>query len=241
MFTELLSGDDSAAAVPTMLARVSNQLREQLPPSEFKHVNISLHAYPERYQRQLPDQPSNPTLYPDHSSRDRSRKTALMIKRVMDVAGSLLAMLVVAPLFAAIAIAIKLNSGGPVLFLQQRIGQHGRTFVLYKFRSMYDNSDASVHKQWFNKFLTGEGQRYPTNGNKGHGSFKMTNDPRVTRVGRILRRASLDELPQFLSVLKGDMSLVGPRPPIPTKWMSTKYGTAAGCWKRSRGSPGFGR
>jgi lipopolysaccharide/colanic/teichoic acid biosynthesis glycosyltransferase len=146
---------------------VSNQLREQLPPSEFKDVNISLHAYPEHYQRQLPDQPSNPTLYPDHSSRDRSRKTALMIKRVMDVAGSLLAMLVGAPLFAAIAIAIKLNSRGPVLFRQQRIGQHGRTFVLYKFRSMYDNNDANVHKQWFNEFLAGEGKTYPITATMG--------------------------------------------------------------------------
>jgi lipopolysaccharide/colanic/teichoic acid biosynthesis glycosyltransferase len=101
-----------------------------------------------------------------------------------------------------------------VFFRQQRVGQFGQHFTFLKFRSMRTNNDHSVHKEFITKFIASQASRQSTNGN-GEGVFKLTNDPRITAVGRFLRRTSLDELPQFLNVLGGEMSLVGPRPPIP--------------------------
>jgi exopolysaccharide biosynthesis polyprenyl glycosylphosphotransferase len=212
MFTDI--SNDEKSALVTMLGRVSAALQENLTLEEFSQIGISLHLYPEDWHHELFHRPSNPTLYPDLLRRDESRLLAITIKRAMDIAGSLIALTLASPLFLLIAIAIKLTSKGPVFFRQQRVGQYGRSFMFLKFRSMHVSNDTSVHKEWFNKFRNGKAQRQPTNGQQT-GSFKMTNDPRITRVGRILRRTSLDELPQFVNVLRGEMSLVGPRPPIP--------------------------
>ena len=119
-----------------------------------------------------------------------------------------------APLFLLIALAIKASSKGPVLFRQQRVGQHGRQFTFLKFRSMHANNDSGVHKEHALKLIAGEWEGDRLTG-KSEGVYKLTNDARVTRVGKLLRKTSLDELPQLLNVLKGEMSLVGPRPPIP--------------------------
>jgi lipopolysaccharide/colanic/teichoic acid biosynthesis glycosyltransferase len=119
-----------------------------------------------------------------------------------------------APLFLGIAAAIKATSKGPVFFRQQRVGQHGVPFVFLKFRSMFTGNDASTHKEYVQKLIAGKAERHPSNGASG-GVFKLTKDPRITRVGAFLRRTSLDELPQFINVLQGEMSLVGPRPPVP--------------------------
>ena len=112
------------------------------------------------------------------------------------------------------AIAIKLSSKGPILFRQQRVGQYGRCFTFLKFRSMHIDNDPNVHKEYVKKFIAGLAEREASNGN-GEGVYKLTNDRRVTRLGRFLRRTSLDELPQLFNVLGGTMSLVGPRPAIP--------------------------
>ncbi len=126
----------------------------------------------------------------------------LIIKAVLDRVLTAVGIVVLAPVFAAIAIAIKLDSPGPVLFRQVRSGLNGRRFTMYKFRTMVENAEQ----------LQEELRRF----NEMSGPvFKMTRDPRVTRVGRWLRRTSMDELPQLVNVLMGDMSLVGPRPPIP--------------------------
>jgi lipopolysaccharide/colanic/teichoic acid biosynthesis glycosyltransferase len=101
-----------------------------------------------------------------------------------------------------------------VFFRQKRIGQFGTCFVFLKFRSMYVNNDASVHESYVRKLIAGKAERQASNGN-GAGVYKLTADPRVTSVGNFLRRTSLDELPQFLNVFKGEMSLVGPRPALP--------------------------
>ena len=123
-----------------------------------------------------------------------------MIKRLIDIAGSLIGLLITAVLFPFVAIAIKLDSKGPIFFAQTRIGKNGRRFKIYKFRSMY--VDAEERK----KDLEAQ--------NEVQGlMFKMENDPRVTKVGRFLRKTSIDELPQFFNIVKGDMSLVGTRPP----------------------------
>lgn len=121
------------------------------------------------------------------------------LKRAMDVAGALIGLFVSAPLVPIIALAIKLDSKGPVLYVQERVGEGGRVFRMYKFRSMVKGADEMFEE-------LGDIEKLPSP------AFKIRHDPRVTRVGRILRRASLDEIPQFWNVLKGDMSLVGPRP-----------------------------
>jgi lipopolysaccharide/colanic/teichoic acid biosynthesis glycosyltransferase len=131
----------------------------------------------------------------------------------MDVAGSLLLLFLDLPLFVVIAAAIKLTSRGPVFFRQTRVGHCGRKFTFLKFRSMYCNNDHSIHLEYVKQFIADETGGAP--GPAGQAQYKIADDPRVTRIGRFLRRTSLDELPQFLNVLRGDMSLVGPRPPLP--------------------------
>jgi lipopolysaccharide/colanic/teichoic acid biosynthesis glycosyltransferase len=123
--------------------------------------------------------------------RTKMRKAQLCVKRTLDIVLSLCGLLILSPLFAIAAIFIKLDSPGPVFFLQERLGKNGRPFRIIKFRTMVENAEK-----------LGEGLRVSTPG-----------DPRITRAGRILRQTSLDELPQLINVLKGDMSLVGPRPP----------------------------
>lgn len=131
-----------------------------------------------------------------------------LLKRIFDLALGTLTLLLALPVLGAIALAVKLDSAGPVLFRQQRVGENGRIFGMYKFRSMVEGAEA-MQKQV---------SKVNSNGQLIH---KCPDDPRVTRIGRILRRTSLDELPQLLNVLKGDMSLVGPRPELP--WMVGQY------------------
>ena len=127
------------------------------------------------------------------------------MKRALDIVGSLAGMIVLSPLFLAIAIAVKLSSPGPVIFRQVRVGRYGRHFWFYKFRSM--RTDAEAHKA----------ELMAKNESKDGVIFKMKDDPRITRVGKFIRRTSLDELPQLWNVFIGDMSLVGPRPPVPSE------------------------
>ncbi len=136
-------------------------------------------------------------------------QSQLMAKRVMDVVFSFLALVLGAPLFGLIAAAVKLTSPGPVFFRQTRLGQNGVPFTFYKFRTMRHNNDESVHRSFAQNFINGRMEA-----KEGAQIFKMVRDPRVTRIGGFLRRSSLDELPQLWNVLKGEMSLVGPRPPI---------------------------
>ena len=210
MFTEMAI-DAKNLILGTMLARVSEALRDSLGLEQFNQVNISFHLFPDDWDQQ--QRPSNPVLYPDLLKQDDSKRLSRITKRVMDIAGSVLALLGFSPLFLLIAIAIKVSSRGPVFFRQRRVGQYGAPFVFLKFRSMYTGNDGSVHEEYVKQLIAGQADRKPSNGN-GEGVYKLTNDPRVTSVGRFLRRTSLDELPQFLNVLKGEMSLVGPRPAL---------------------------
>jgi lipopolysaccharide/colanic/teichoic acid biosynthesis glycosyltransferase len=131
------------------------------------------------------------------------------LKRALDLAGSTVLLTLSAPLFVAAAAATKLDSPGPVLFRQERVGKDGRPFVVTKFRSMHADTSQDVHRRHMQTFM-----RASVGVDRGGSSFKLRDDPRVTRVGRILRRTSLDELPQLLNVIRGEMSLVGPRPAI---------------------------
>ena len=120
-------------------------------------------------------------------------------------------MVVFAPAMLVALAAVRLSSPGPVLLRQVRIGRRGEPFRMLKFRTMHVSAGHRVHQEYMAWFIKSSGQQPRT----GHEVFKLTNDPRITPAGRILRRASLDELPQFWNVLRGDMSLVGPRPPLP--------------------------
>jgi lipopolysaccharide/colanic/teichoic acid biosynthesis glycosyltransferase len=213
MFTELAS-EDGAPIPGTVIARVTDTLRSNLALEQFNRVRISFHVFPEDWDHEDPQGSSNPTLYPDLSEREDGRKSFRAMKRMMDIVGSALALLFFLPAFVAIAAAVRATSKGPIFFRQRRIGQHGKSFVFLKFRSMQVNNDAAAHKEYVQKLIAGKADKQPSNGNGG-GVYKLTKDPRITRLGCFLRKTSLDELPQFINVLKGDMSLVGPRPPVP--------------------------
>lgn len=134
-------------------------------------------------------------------------------KRGMDIAVSLFVLVFGLPFHLLLALLIKLTSDGPVLFTQERVGLDGRAFRMYKFRTMVSDNSDELHRNFARDFINGKTNG--GNGNNGNGNvFKIVNDPRVTSMGRFLRKTSLDELPQFINVLKGEMSLVGPRPPL---------------------------
>jgi lipopolysaccharide/colanic/teichoic acid biosynthesis glycosyltransferase len=212
MFTEI-NAEGQKTSLDTLIARITEELRNDLTREEFDQISFSVHVFPEDREQGGGQWPSNPKLYPDLAEREDSQSLARIIKRAIDITGSLAAIVVLAPLFLTIAIAIKATSKGPVFYRQHRIGRRGIPFSLLKFRSMYDGNNSSVHREYVRQLIAGVADKHPSGGN-GEGVYKLTHDDRITRVGAFLRRTSLDELPQFLNVLKGEMSLVGPRPPI---------------------------
>jgi lipopolysaccharide/colanic/teichoic acid biosynthesis glycosyltransferase len=212
MFTEIVL--DNNAVLSTILSRIGAVVRNRLDTDQFSRVKFSFHVFPDDWNPEDPGRPSNPTLYPDLEKRQTSNRLRLATKRLTDVLGSLLLLGILSPIFLIIAAAIKLTSRGPVLFRQKRIGEHGTPFTFLKFRSMYMNNDSQEHREYVRQLIAGQAQRKSADG-KTEGVFKLTNDPRITPVGRLLRRSSLDELPQLFNVLRGEMSLVGPRPPVP--------------------------
>lgn len=136
-----------------------------------------------------------------------------LVKRVEDLVLAFLLLLVFSPLVVLIAFAIKLDSPGPVIYKQLRHGMHGRLFWLYKFRSMYAGADENKHRQAAKRWVKSS---FPVD--EQSGVYKLTNDDRITRVGRVIRRFNVDELPQLWNVIRGEMSLIGPRPPLPYEY-----------------------
>jgi len=226
LFTEIVI-EDRSTIMGTMMTRISNMLGGALSPEQLNQVSISLHLFPEEWDFDIRHRPSNPTLYPDLSRLENRRKHSFAVKRLMDIVGSGVALIFVAPVFFVIGLVIRMSSKGPVFFRQQRIGQHGEPFTFLKFRTMHVNNDPALHQEYVRKLIAGQAEPAPSNGN-GHGVYKIKSDPRVTRFGAFLRRTSLDELPQLINVLHGEMSLVGPRPPI--KYEVDHYDI----WHRSR-------
>jgi lipopolysaccharide/colanic/teichoic acid biosynthesis glycosyltransferase len=212
MFTEIVL--DNNAVLSTILSRIGTLLRERLDSDQFNRIKFSFHVFPDDWDSETPDRPSNPTLYPDLEKRQQSNRLGRFTKRMIDITGSLFLLSLLSPVFFLIGAAIKLTSRGPILFRQKRIGEHGTPFTFLKFRSMYMNNDSTEHKEYVRRLIAGQAEKRSAGGNS-EGVFKLTNDPRITPVGRILRRSSLDELPQLINVLCGQMSLVGPRPPLP--------------------------
>ena len=195
---------------------VCRNLCNSLGMERFKKIKISFHTFPDNDKDSnsyhLPDL----TLFPDVSRHNASKSHFNFMKRVIDIIGSVLALIMFSPFFIIIPISIKISSKGPVLFNQKRVGLNGKEINFLKFRTMYNNSDPHIHKEYTEFLIKGkiidkEGKSDPP----GNGVYKLTHDTRITPTGKVLRRLSLDELPQFFNVLKGEMSLVGPRPPIP--------------------------
>ena len=143
-----------------------------------------------------------------------SKITFKFIKRALDFLLSLCALILISPILFITGLIIKLSSPGPVLFSQTRVGYKGRQFKFLKFRSMRVNSDNSTHKDYMEKLIRGEIDKI-NNGSENDPHFKIKDDPRITPIGKLIRKTSIDELPQLWNVLVGDLSLVGPRPPIP--------------------------
>jgi lipopolysaccharide/colanic/teichoic acid biosynthesis glycosyltransferase len=137
----------------------------------------------------------------------------LIIKRIIDFIGSLIGIFIFSPVLFLIAVAIKITSPGPILFRQERLGYMGNKFMFLKFRSMYYDCDDSMHREYMTKFINNNNEKH-SDKSCNHTFYKMTDDSRTTPLGKILRKTSLDELPQLYNVLRGEMSLVGPRPPI---------------------------
>ncbi|MDQ4097710.1 MAG: sugar transferase [Actinomycetota bacterium] len=143
--------------------------------------------------------------------QDPIRGPRRVMKRACDITGAVLTLLVLSPVMVAAALAVRLSSPGPILFRQDRVGMDGRAFRMLKFRTMYHGADSASHRQ----FVVNLVRDVDRPKDRFRGLYKLSSDPRITRPGHILRRLSIDELPQLFNVLKGDMSLVGPRPALP--------------------------
>lgn len=187
-------------------AKVTLALSRHLKSQELERITIRMYLQP--------DSAANwqqwSGLYRDLREREQAGKFSRAMKRGLDIMGSMAAIVLLSPLMAVLALLIKLSSQGPVFFRQSRVGYHGTLFTFLKFRTMYQMNDLNVHKRYIQRFIGGQANPY------GPATvYKIKDDPRVTRIGRFLRKTSLDELPQFWNVLRGEMSLVGPRPPIP--------------------------
>ncbi len=194
-------------------SRLTEALRTDLTLEQMNVIHISFHIFPDDLDVENGSRPADAKLYPDLEPRNNSTKVSLVIKRMIDIAGSLFALILFSPLFVGIAVAIKLTSKGPILFKQPRLGRYGTKFTFLKFRSMYFKSDAKIHRDYVRQLISAKDSS-PVDC-QPRDVYKIKDDPRVTRIGKFIRKTSLDELPQFLNVLIGEMSLVGPRPPIP--------------------------
>ena len=222
-----LAANDKNSILSMILGRVSVSLRDELTFDQLNQVSISFHFFPDDWDHENVGRPSNPMLYPDLHGPKNGRRSQLGLKRMTDIAGGLMALAMCSPVMLAIAIGIKLTSKGPVFFKQKRVGQYGQSFTFLKFRSMYVNNDNTVHREFVAKLIASEEGGHGAPGKESN-VYKIKNDKRVTPLGKILRRTSLDELPQFINVLHGEMSLVGPRPAIPYELANYKT------WHRRR-------
>jgi lipopolysaccharide/colanic/teichoic acid biosynthesis glycosyltransferase len=226
IFTEIPLGKTSVVQV--LSGKVNHALRGALG-AQASEVDLFFHVFPDHPEDDdggVPGPDTFSTIYPDLVGEIESRRIPLLIKRCVDIVGSLLAILLLAPFMILIALAVKLTSPGPVLFRQMRLGQSGRSFPFLKFRSMYAKSDHAIHEEYIKRFISNQTDSAADGGDSK--VFKLQADPRITRVGRFLRRTSLDEIPQFFCVLVGDMSLVGPRPPLPYEFAAYEI------WHRRR-------
>ncbi len=208
ILTEMASLD--GPSIGGIIRKMHGRLNEKLGGELVRRIHVSFHIFPEPKEPISIDGPFDSKLYPELNKKDFRYQFSMAVKKAIDTVGSSVALLIFSPVFLAVSVAIKWDSEGPVFFRQKRLGLNGKCFDLLKFRSMYTNCDSINHQEYIKKYI-GEQNKSAVE----PGVYKLTSDPRITPIGRILRKTSLDELPQLLNVLKGEMSLVGPRPPIP--------------------------
>jgi lipopolysaccharide/colanic/teichoic acid biosynthesis glycosyltransferase len=212
LFTEI-PVDQIEKAQEVIGAKIRELLGRVFQAGECSRITLRFHVFPEDYDGKVAQDAFTLPFYPELLADDTSGVWSQKLKRAFDIIGSLGAMILFLPFFLIIPLAIKLTSPGPVFFRQERLGQLGRPFTFLKFRSMKVNNDDEIHRKFIKDFIA---DKIATNASdKGTAVYKIQSDPRLTPIGSFLRKSSLDELPQFINVLKGDMSLVGPRPPIP--------------------------
>ena len=191
--------------------RIRRELARHLDPDIVARYSMALEVVPPSPQCEPPAVADAEETVQDRPVRQRNGFYD-GLKRLFDIAISLNLLILLAPLMLVIAALVKWSSPGPVLFGQRRIGLRMKPFAMLKFRTMFVNADHALHQQYVSWFIKSSGQAK----DRGDATiFKLTHDPRITRVGRVLRKTSLDELPQLWNVLRGEMSLVGPRPPLP--------------------------
>jgi lipopolysaccharide/colanic/teichoic acid biosynthesis glycosyltransferase len=197
----------------TILKKILTGLEASFGAELASAMTISSTSFPEYIKEAgKEDWVADARLYPSPSKRIESNKFSRILKRCIDIVGSIFGIIIFSPFFIIIPIIAKVTSKGPVFFTQKRVGQGGRLFTCIKFRSMCVQKDYTIHKEFITKFIQSSKNETVT-GYKPE--YKLKNDPRITPIGKFLRKTSIDEIPQLFNVLRGDMSLVGPRPAIP--------------------------
>jgi lipopolysaccharide/colanic/teichoic acid biosynthesis glycosyltransferase len=218
-FIRCLADHATGETVATLADTVKAELFRCLTPANTECCSVRLEVFSPRGDSMAP------VFF---EVRDRRRQRHVIArdaaKRALDIAGSSALLIAFSPAFLCLSALVKLTSPGPVFFRQQRVGEAGQPFTMLKFRTMQVNADPRIHQQYVEEFIQSGATSEPAK----NVVFKIVNDPRVTAVGQFLRKSSLDEFPQFWNVLKGDMSLVGPRPPLPYEVAHYK------CWHRRR-------
>ncbi|MGA9142863.1 MAG: sugar transferase [Candidatus Acidiferrales bacterium] len=213
IYTEI-NLEEKAPITDLLRSKIVTALRNDLGLKLTSKLAVTVHLFPESWDNDRPDRVADIKLYPEISDKVTKKRLPVALKRGMDIVGSGLLLLLLSPVLGAIALAIKLTSKGSVIFEQERLGQFGTKFKCLKFRTMYANNDPKIHREYIQRYIAGQTESGNVNGTEPV-VYKITNDPRVTAVGKFLRKTSLDEFPQFWNVLRGEMSLVGPRPPVP--------------------------
>ena len=218
VFTEIPT-EEVGGTAEIIVTKIRSLLSTCLSAERASVIRLTMQAFPEDWGADGSGGASGKAGPIEEIPRSSDKKVQQLVKRGLDIVGSAVALALSLPLLIAIAIVIKCTSKGPILFRQMRVGQYGQKFMFLKFRSMHTKNDSAIHQEFVKQLITRKADPKTTQdksaGAAQAGVYKLTADPRITPIGRLLRRTSLDELPQFLNVLLGEMSLVGPRPPIP--------------------------
>ena len=205
----IICPDVARQSVKALQLKIENSIEKALPDDFRGELSVSYICFPE--VNASGESGQDLSVYPEFKPNNPKKITENILKRGMDITIAVIMLLFAFPMFILFSLLIKIDSPGPVFFRQKRVGFGGRQFTFLKFRSMYIDNDESVHKDFIKDFINAKNSEAPGETK----TFKIVKDSRITPMGRFLRKTSLDELPQLINVLRGEMSLVGPRPCIP--------------------------
>ncbi len=220
LFREMKKGHAYSPSIrERILRRMYRYLSDSVERRIIEQIFVSFHSFPESDVNTISNTSLDLNLYPDMSLMNEKPATvfSFFLKTVMDLLGSLAGIVILSPVMFIIAILVKTSSRGPCLFRQERIGLFGKPFTFLKFRTMFVDKGDDIHKEFVSGFIKGTIDDDSQSKEQAK-VYKLTQDPRITRIGKFLRSTSLDELPQLFNVLRGEMSLVGPRPPVPYEY-----------------------